>query len=197
MDHLVSLENYIRDAFIRKEHAVAVFFDIEKAYDTTWKYGILKNLHQHGFRGRLPNFIENFLSDRFFRVRVGNTFSDLHEQELGLQQGSILSVTLFSIKINIAKVIGQMIHCSLYVDDISICYRGKLMHSIEWKIQMTINKMQSWSIMNGFKFLKTKTLCIHFCQLRSLHLDPELFLDGEPIKVVKEKKFQGITFDNK
>lgn len=127
-------------------------------------------------------FIENFLSDRFFRVRVGNAFSDLHEQELGVPQGSILLVTLFSIEINnIAKVIGQMMHCSLYVDDICICYRGKCMHSIEQKIQMTINKMQS---------ITNSTLCIHFCQLRSLHLDPELFLDGET-------KFLGITFDNK
>jgi len=32
---LVCLETFIRDAFIRKEHAVAVFFDLEKAHDTS------------------------------------------------------------------------------------------------------------------------------------------------------------------
>ena len=36
-DHLVRLESFIRDAFIKKEHCVAIFFDLEKAYDTTWK----------------------------------------------------------------------------------------------------------------------------------------------------------------
>ena len=30
---------------IRREHAVvSVFFDLEKVYDTTWKYGILRDL---------------------------------------------------------------------------------------------------------------------------------------------------------
>ena len=39
LDHLVKLESFIRDAFINKEHAVSIFFDLEKAYDTTWRYG--------------------------------------------------------------------------------------------------------------------------------------------------------------
>ena len=34
-DHLVRLETFIGEAFIKKEHLVAVFFDFEKAYDTT------------------------------------------------------------------------------------------------------------------------------------------------------------------
>ena len=55
-DHLVRLESFIRDAFVKKEHG-AIFFNIEKAYDTTWKYGIMKDLHDIGLRGRLPNFI--------------------------------------------------------------------------------------------------------------------------------------------
>ena len=34
-DNLVRFKTFIRDAFIKKEHVVAVFFDLEKAYDTT------------------------------------------------------------------------------------------------------------------------------------------------------------------
>ena len=37
-DHLVRLESFIRGAFIKKEHCVAIFFDLEKAYDTTLPY---------------------------------------------------------------------------------------------------------------------------------------------------------------
>ena len=47
-DNLVRLETFIRDAFIKKEHVVAVFFYLEKAYDTTWRYGILKDIHKLG-----------------------------------------------------------------------------------------------------------------------------------------------------
>ena len=41
LDHLVRLESFIRDALLNKQEDVSVFFDLEKAYDTTWKYGIL------------------------------------------------------------------------------------------------------------------------------------------------------------
>ena len=84
MDHLVRLETYIRDAFINKQHVVAIFFDLEKAFDTTWKHGILRDLHDLGLRGHLPSFIENFLDDRSFKVRIGSNLSDAHHQEEGV-----------------------------------------------------------------------------------------------------------------
>ena len=65
-DNLVRLETFIRDAFVAKQHVVAVFFDLEKAYDTTWRHGIMRDLHDLGIRGRLATFIENFLAGSRF-----------------------------------------------------------------------------------------------------------------------------------
>jgi len=76
-DQLIRLESYIRKAFVRREHVVSVFFDLEKAYDTTWKYGILRDLHEAGIRGQLPDFISKFLNGRCLRVRVGSCLFDL------------------------------------------------------------------------------------------------------------------------
>ena len=59
----------------------------------------MKNIHDIGLKGRLPLFIQNFLNDREFKVKVGSTLSELHKQEQGVPQGSILFVTLFSIKL--------------------------------------------------------------------------------------------------
>ena len=99
-DHLVRLETLIREAFIKKEHLVAVFFDLEKAYDTAWKYGIMNDLYEIGLKGQLPTFVQNFLSNREFNGCVGSTLSEAHNQKQGVPQGNILSVTLFSFKIN-------------------------------------------------------------------------------------------------
>jgi len=41
-DQLIRLESYICEAFVRGEYVVSVFFD------TTWKYGILRDLHEAG-----------------------------------------------------------------------------------------------------------------------------------------------------
>jgi len=117
---------------------------------------------------------------------------------MGVPQGSILSVTLFNIKINsITKCLAPGVDCSLYVDDFLICYRSKHMHTIERQLQQNINKIQSWASNNGFKFSKSKTVCMHFCQLRRHHDDPKLTLDGTLIPVVEETKFLGILFDKK
>ena len=131
-DHLVRLESFIREAFIQRQHAVAVFFDLEKAYYCTWKYGIMKDLHQAGLRGRLSCFIEGFLQNRQFSVRLGACLSGLFDQETGVPQGSVLSVTLLALKINsIVKAISPGVECSLYVHDFLIVYRSKYIHIIE------------------------------------------------------------------
>ena len=124
INHLIWLETFIR------KHLMAVFFDLEKAYDTTWKYGIMQDLYDLGLRGRLPMFIKNFLLKRRFRVHVGSTFSDSQHQEEGVLRGGILSITLFTIKINnIVKCLTPSINCALYVNNFVICYRATHEHS--------------------------------------------------------------------
>ena len=79
--HLVRFETFCMEAFIHNQHLVSVFFDLKKTYDTTLKYGIMKDLRGFGLRGRLPNFISNLLKNRCFKVRVGSTFSDSHTRD--------------------------------------------------------------------------------------------------------------------
>ena len=99
-DQLIRFETYICNGLIKNRHVVSIFFDLEKAYDTTWRYGIVKDLHKTGIKGNMAAFIKNFLSHRNFTVRHENASSDMHKQETGVPQGSILSVTLFILKIN-------------------------------------------------------------------------------------------------
>ena len=198
IDQLVRMETFIRDGFIRDHHVVSVFFDLEKAYDTTWKYGIMKDLHELGIRGKMPIFIKGFLEHRSFRVRLGQTLSDTYEQEMGVPQGSIMSVTLFLLKINsIAKIIDQDIDGSLFVDDFSIICSSPNMSSIEEKLQKCLNKIEKWADENGFIFSKTKTVSIHFCRKRKLHLDPQLTINNKKIRIVQQTKYLGMILDNK
>ena len=141
-------------------------------------------------------FICDFLSDRYFRVRVENIYSDPYSQKAGVPQGSILSVTLFSLKINsIVSCLLPDIKCSLYVDDLAIYYSSSHMPSIERKLQQSLNRLGRWRNENGFK-LPTKTMCVHFCQLQTQHLDPELYLNSAQIPIIGEAKFLDL-FDSK
>ena len=57
LDHLVRFETSIRNGFAKQEHAVSIFFDLEYAYDTTWKYGILKDIFDMGLKDEIPTLI--------------------------------------------------------------------------------------------------------------------------------------------
>ena len=102
---------------------------------------------------------------------MGSTFSDSQHIEECVPQGSILCVTLFSIKIkNIVKSLSPSINCT----------------------QSTVNK---WARENGFKFSKSKTNCVHFCSLRKMHNDFVIKIDDSEIPFVNEYKFLGVIFD--
>ena len=58
LDHLTRLESEVRNCFAKGEHMLSVFFDLEKAYDMTWKHGILQDQHSAGLRGYLPEYIQ-------------------------------------------------------------------------------------------------------------------------------------------
>ncbi len=54
---------------------MAVFFDVEKAYDMVWKEALMIKLDMIGITGRIYNWIKDFLFDRFIQVRIGKVLS--------------------------------------------------------------------------------------------------------------------------
>ena len=46
-DCLAQFKNDIEIAMSRKEHNIAVFFDLAKPYDMTWKHGLLKKIARY------------------------------------------------------------------------------------------------------------------------------------------------------
>ena len=100
MDPVVTLEESIRKAQVNKETILAVFFDIEKAYDMVWREGLLIKLRQMGIKGRMFQWVKDFLSGRRIMVKINEELSSEYMVENGTPQGSIISPILFLIMIN-------------------------------------------------------------------------------------------------
>ena len=70
-----------------------------------WKDGLLfKLLNQMKISGRMCNWIQDFLRNRKFQVRINETFSKTYNIENGTPQGSSISPLLFLIMINDIKL---------------------------------------------------------------------------------------------
>jgi ribonuclease HI len=151
-------------------------------------------------RGYLPKYIAAYLNRRLFRVQLNNSQSREYEQENGVVQGGILSVSLFALKINsIVQQIPQddNFHASLYVDDLQIGYHHSDLNRIETKLQTCINNVEMWATNNGFKFSVSKTKVVHFNIKPGLHLSPTLRMYKNVLPYVDTFKFLGLTFDSK
>ena len=123
-----------------------------------------------GLRGNLPIFIGNFLTDRTFQIHLVTILSDVFHQEECVPQGAILSTTLFNVKINdIVKQVDPGVECSLYVDDFVIMYKSPTIDAIQRKLQHTINRLEKWTLKNGFTISKNKTVAMHFCPDKKMH----------------------------
>lgn len=75
-------------SFIRKEHVIAILFDLEKACDTTeiWHFkGPIRWVSEDTYP-----FTSIFLSRKQFQVQIGAAHSTSYLQELGVPQGNIL-----------------------------------------------------------------------------------------------------------
>lgn len=197
-DCLAILETNILNSFASKQHLIAIFFDIEKAYDRTWRDGILNELYRFGIRGNMLHFIRNFLSNRTFQVILQNTKSALFHQETGVPQGEILSVYLFLIAINsVSNFIPQRVEFMLYADDLTIYVHSRSINLCKIRLQKTLNSLSKWCSISGFTFSTTKTKAIHFTRLRKHTLPIELTINTQHIEFVNSHVYLGMNFDRK
>lgn len=196
-NHIVKVTSDINYALANKQDVIAVFFDLEKAYDMVWKFYILKCLKEHGLNGNIIQYINNFFTDRKFTVRVNGYLSDEKLQTNGIPQGEILSVTLFLIAVNnITNFLPDRVYACLFADDLAIYYKGKNINTITLKIQNTLLNLEEWSKITGFKFSTLKTKAMLFTRKRNLNR-PTLKLYQQNIEYVDKLKFLGVTLDNK
>lgn len=193
---LVRLQNHIIKNKTEGKHTICVFFDMQKAYDTTWRHGILQFIHQSGIRGNLALYIREFLRHRSFRVKVGASLSPLHAQNQGVPQGSVISCTLFLMAINgITSSLPPDVQSSLYVDDFMLYASSRYLPALARRIQTAINRANQWTMAHGFSFSGEKTVAMHFKRDRSMEQPPPLFLQGTLITVSPIAKFLGMTWD--
>jgi ribonuclease HI len=196
---LLKLSSDVLKSFHHREYTIAVFFDLKKAYDTTWRHGLLRKLYSVGLRGNLPIFLRNFLSDRSFRVKLGATLSSSYPLLEGIPQGSVLSVLCFGLAINdITTIIPPYISHSLYVDDLTIYTSSKRIPMAIRRLQRTVNNLNSWASSVGYSFSSEKTEYMIF-RRRRLHLADNLglCLGGKALRYVSSHKFLGLIFDER
>lgn len=197
MDSVICLESEIRKAMVNKEVLVGVFFDVEKAYDMLWREGLLIKLEKMGIKGKMYNWIMDFLLNRTIQVRVGASYSRIFSIDNGTPQGSVCSPVLFNIMINdIFSKVGQGIGKSLYADDGALWKRGRNVTYVESCMQKAIIEVEKWANNWSFRMSVEKTKVICFSKKKKLP-STKLKLYDKVLEQVSEVRFLGIWMDSR
>ena len=87
--------NQIAENLNKKEHSIAIFCDLKKAFDTVDFKILLTKLHNIGVRGTELLWFQDYLCNRKQFVSINGSNSYLSKILFGVPQGSILGPILF------------------------------------------------------------------------------------------------------
>ncbi len=196
-DHIVQLEVDIKRGFSAKKSTVAVFLDINKAYDSVWIEGLLYKLSKSGLSGCALGWLRNFLWDRSFCIRIGGHLSDFRSLENGVPQGAAISPLLFNIMLMDFPNPPPSIKNLLFADDITFYTQVKVPIDAEAILNPFIDEVYRWGRKWKFKFAPDKSTAVIFTRSHKPGSDPILLMQGHRIKTAKSVKFLGVVFDYK
>jgi len=195
LDPISRIEDSIRTSLINCNICLAIFLDIEQAFDTVWHYGLLKKLVDMGIEGNMLNFIREYLSNRVITVKVNDKHSTRRLLHAGVPQGSAVSPTLFNVMINdIFKDIPKAVQYSLYADDGAMWLTCDNLKNGLHLMQEALNSISQWSHKWGMKLAPQKTKAMIFTKQHVKRSD-SLEIDGVAIEFVSKYKFLGVTLD--
>ena len=116
-------------------------------------------MHGYGIRGKILNWIKEFLSSREQRVRVNGSQSSWKDGTSGIPQGSVLGPVLLLIFINdLPDVIEVLI--KLFADDAMI-YAVVSNQIVETRAQNSLNRAANWEKIWRMLFIIIKCHHLH------------------------------------
>ena len=75
-DHLFRLSQSVMESSNRREHVVAAFLDVEKAFDNVWHNGLRYKIFILDLPTKMTRWLSDFLVGRIIQVNVNGFLSD-------------------------------------------------------------------------------------------------------------------------
>ncbi|XP_028966813.1 uncharacterized protein LOC108864008 [Galendromus occidentalis] len=158
-----------------RAHTDAIYIDFSAAFDVVNHRLLLLKLPYFGFSPVLCSWFKDFLTDRTFSVRVGDSRSSWSPAPSGVPQGSVvgpLLLLLFSTDLQ-REIVGGVSHRT-YADDTKI-FADVSSPLGRTALQNTLTNIEDWSVTWKLKISSAKSAVLHI-----LHSQPaEYTMFGE------------------
>ena len=139
-----------------------IYLDYSKAFDKVDHRILLEKMKRYGIRGKVYNWIENFLTDRYQTVMVEGQKSSYQPVESGVPQGTVGGPVYFLIYvIDLALTL-------LHSKSLTFADDTKLLKAIMSllccsRLQEDLGKVFEWSVANNMQLHENKFEVINYC----------------------------------
>ena len=159
---LLHIVKFITEAWNNNEFAVAIFLDLQKAFDLVNHDILLVKLQSLGICGISLKWFESYLKNRSQTVVVNGVFSDFFcSIIMSVLQGSILGPILFLCFINDMPS-SNLLFNILFADDTTGLIKGPDIQVLADKINLELQKIGTWLRANKLSINASKTKIIIF-----------------------------------
>ncbi|UYV78301.1 hypothetical protein LAZ67_16000903, partial [Cordylochernes scorpioides] len=200
IDQLLFFTQKVKDAQNRKptNHTIAAFLDLTQAFDKVWKNKLITKLYKHfKIDGKAITWINDFLKNRYIRVKYNGTLSKTFKLYQGLPQGSVLSPTLFTLFIaGIEEKISHKTNIGLFADDIILWSSNTNWKKAERDLNKTLFHLEKFANKHKLEFNPQKSeTCLFTTDKKLYKIRPKIILIEQQLQYNKHPEYLGYTLD--
>ena len=135
-----------------------MYLDYSKAFDKVDHEILLRKLHNIGIRGKLYDWIANFLTGRRQTVQVDGKSSIFEIVTSGVPQGTVLGPLLFILHVDDMDQVVMLVLIGCFADDtrLSIALRAGLIEEDMLALQTDLLNVVQWAIDNNMELNESK-----------------------------------------
>ena len=188
---LIDLCDKISSAFDRREHAIGVFLDLSKAFDTVNHVILFDKLEHYGIRGLALEWVKSYFSERKQFVE----FNNVRSSPRGASRLYPWSFIFYPVlnDLNNASILDAI----LFADDTNLFISHNDPVYLINTLNRELNKLSTWFAANRLSLNLSKTNFMVFKPWQKRQsFEFQVSIKEQPILRVPETMFLGVFLDD-
>ena len=194
IDQVHRITDIIECALEEKQICSALFLDVAQAFDKVWHKGLIYKLNRM-FSTQYVEILTSYISNRLFRIKQEDAYSDLKEIRAGVPQGSVLGPILYLLYTSDLPVLEDTA-VATFADDTALLTVDQNQENTIQKLQTSSNEIVKWTKKWRIKLNELKSVHVNFTN-KKLEAPHFLEINGTIVPHENSAKYLGMTLDTK